>query len=303
MGEAYADVALTAITSVRAVGTTHDLVVLVWNLRKALVQRLSMVATSVEHISQTFPCPHNVERRGEMNKNQYLMCSKIPLLLRLTQYSRVLFLDSDVVLTENIDYLFTAALTPSTSNSSFWIAGTHNPKNAQEIAADGTPAKSAELRFNGGLMLLEPTEEAAVAFDTFLTRKRRENEVAPWTSRRADQELTSEFFESQGGIRWLGCELNWGVWNMGLRGRELAEWAERHPPKVLHFSGNFKPWLAKDELAWSHLVKDRKVRSLGRRFACVWHRFHEQAMLSIAQNPLSSLQADEVTNASLCSSK
>ena len=261
MGDEQADPAFTAIASLHVHQTRYKVVALTWKVSLQIQQQLSSLGVQ-QYPVDPISCPHVVSRNDSLHKYMQFACSKVPNLFSLTAFREIVYLDTDILLLENIDYVFDELQAHKS------ISMVSNPRSAEDYDHTSGLPVNENLGFNGGFMLLRPNRGVQLAFLTFLESQRREN-LPP--NARADQKLTVEFFRSS--IQPLPVVLNWAPWNMCLHGSGLYEYALQHRPKVIHFSGKFKLWApADDGLDGFSAFSATPCGVLGEEWAFEWRR-------------------------------
>lgn len=202
--EMYVCGAIALANSIRRSGSTRDMVILVdENIQQENRQGLKeagWIVIQIERIRNP---------RGEPDTYNEWNYSKLRLW-QLTAYNKLIFLDSDVLVLQNIDFLF----------------------QSEEIAASG----NSRTVFNSGVMVLEPhncTFQFLISqIDTIFSYNGGDqgflNEVFPWWHRLPRRMNFLKHFYSNSQEEFEEKNKLFGM----------------HPPQlyVLHFLG-YKPWL------------------------------------------------------------
>lgn len=209
--------------SLRAVKSAHDLVILVpesraEELRGALERNAVLDGNCTLCVKPNVPavCPEGVDLGGHYWANTFFKLSAA----RCTEFAKVILLDSDMLITRNLDHLFDA---PSYS-----------------AVAAGHCARPEWVKLNSGLMVLEPDEALYARLlesirPAILRRSREGNHTG-------DQDVFQEAFPDWEEHEELHLP---EIYNCFFKNvRALAEKEAIRPEEiaVLHFIGEEKPW-------------------------------------------------------------
>ena len=154
-------------------------------------------------------------------------------VFELTEYNKIIYLDSDLYILQNIDELFTKP------NLSGVIAGKEIAPNWEGI--------------NSGLMVIEPKEGIVNQLIDFMQTKKYEKEIG-------DQDIINDYFE-------------WPKKNLALKeGYNIfAEYLdfyikEKNYPisdiYVIHYIGSRKPWMLSEQEQYQKLEEYHKNNKL-----------------------------------------
>lgn len=289
LGEPYVSATAVCAAALRMSGTQADVVTMTWGVENAdalvpLERLLVRVKPLAAH--EIVRCPHPVSRTGALNALHHLACTKLPSILGLVEYRTVVYVDSDLMLVDSVDHLFSL---PLRAHGRDLVGAAGNPEDARDIDARGR----VEKNLNSGLMVLAPSAAVRAEVVGWMNGLRNTS-AGTRRSKRADQKLTAAFYD--GRVLRLPSTLNWGLWNVAMRaqkpsGRSLLAWAAAHPPVGVHFSGSYKPWLppsAPEQRTWARLPAS--ARAFAEPYGCVWGFLQAQVSTLRVLGPLPDAQ-------------
>ena len=251
---------VTAIAGFHVVGTRYPIAALVWKIQDKSRVKLNALGLELFDLAPV-SCPHDVSRKDEFHKYMQFACSKVPSLFHMTKFNMVAYLDVDMMPLRNIDELLAMDLKEGE------IAMVSNPSSPGEFSPTSGLPKGPKFAFNGGLMVLRPSDAVAQQFTSFLDKLRGNQKGHK--SARADQLLTARYFE--GHVRALSVTYNWAPWNMCFHKSGLENYAIQHPPAMIHFSGNIKMWTNNSPLnKFAQTFSGSECGRLGMKWMCAW---------------------------------
>jgi lipopolysaccharide biosynthesis glycosyltransferase len=252
-GDKYVPGALVTAYSLRKTNTKHELVCMVTkDVTPAARNQLSIVFNSVIEVPYlSAKCkPLRTERQKELYSTWVNDAFTKWNMLKLTVYNKVMFIDADKIVLNNIDHLFDLAA-PAATFSSPWAKpyienGMHNPYESVTHGKPITKAQIAEgLTRNsfvliGTMVLLEPNLQD---YNFFCQRllEQKEFGFAGCNSMTDEQSLVSLYPKS--GWTMISQQYNFIPWHI--------KWLQGQKPYVFHFFGR-KPW-EMDRNAWDDL--------------------------------------------------
>lgn len=259
-GDLYVPGAIVAAHSIRETGTKYDIVCMVTpDVSPEGVKKLHAVFDYVHQVDY-------IERktkhlRSKKIENRYGYWKSVSYtkarMLQLTQYKKTMFMDSDLVVVENIDTLFelpTPAGTFSLSQAKpFKTKGLYNPfakyGHAQTISPNDVKKGFKTFVCIGTSLVLEPSEEHFQQYLKMLTV------MEPFGFDKCvngpDEQSIVWFYHTVLGAKWTHIH----------QAYNMIPWKEKTwmvskgqfgKPFVLHYVCEDKPWkLARDE--WEDL--------------------------------------------------
>eukprot|EP00897_Mesotaenium_endlicherianum_P000801 jgi/Mesen1/10721/ME000090S10179 len=207
--EKMADASAVMVRSLRLTGTAYDIVVLAMpNVSESTAGLLEMLGAQVRRVENPVPYPFEA-RPSRVVQNKPCRYSQL-LVWGLTQYKKVVYLDSDILVLENVDDLF----------------------NRPELSAapDTFPPDS----FNSGVLVLRPSQA------TLKSMLAQVNTTA--SSNVGPQGFLNVYFSS-----WYNKSASHHLAvgdNALVKMSDMPQWETWVVPtlRVLHFSGDVKPW-------------------------------------------------------------
>eukprot|EP00951_Prasinocladus_malaysianus_P000765 scaffold5393_cov35-Prasinocladus_malaysianus.AAC.3 len=158
-------------------------------------------------------------------------------LWEFTEYSKLIYLDSDVLPLQNIDDMM---LAPAFSAVLDNMTPDHGFSHARFQVPSFTPKASlhcGKAYFNAGVFVFEPSK---AHLDTMLSS------LADYPpSRFAEQDFLNDFFKGQWNM--LPLSFNWGKPNFWL----CPQLCPSSALKIVHFSGKCKPWHRQPNGGWT----------------------------------------------------
>ncbi|ODQ78723.1 glycosyltransferase family 8 protein [Babjeviella inositovora NRRL Y-12698] len=229
MSEAYVTIltsdnylpgALVLARSLRELGTTKKLVVLTTDLSDASTRFLGEVydeLIEVETLESSL-----FEQLHELNRPELFRTYTKIALWKLTQFSKIVYLDADLLPVQNIDELFDIELSPETKIAAAPDSGW------PDIFNSGLFVTLPDLSVYSGLIDL--SEEPNASFDG------------------ADQGLFNEYFHSGENTpnRWHRLPFIYNVTPSSGYQYSPAYKRFQKDIKAVHFIGVNKPWLTRD---------------------------------------------------------
>eukprot|EP00271_Cylindrocystis_brebissonii_P022200 TRINITY_DN840_c0_g2_i1.p1 TRINITY_DN840_c0_g2~~TRINITY_DN840_c0_g2_i1.p1 ORF type:complete len:1006 (+),score=150.73 TRINITY_DN840_c0_g2_i1:961-3978(+) len=206
--DVMAEAAMVLVHSVKQTGSPHDVIVLCMNVSNRTLEALQVLGAKIEPITDPVKYPFAITS-DRLAINKPCRYSKL-LMWNMVQYKKMVYLDSDLLVIDNIDELF----------------------ERPQMAA--VPDTLPPDKFNSGLMVVEPNR--AVFRDML-------NKVATTISPNVgDQGFLNSYFAD-----WYKQSADHHLpytYNALVRISRSPAWKHFIAPglKVLHFSGNTKPW-------------------------------------------------------------
>lgn len=174
---------------------------------------------------KTFP---KIDDSNWDEKKQYWKNTFIKLeLFRLLEYDKILYLDADLYIKEDITELFSHKALSAVYDSDFMMRSINNNI------------------LNSGVMLLEPNEktyEALIACYEIVEEKAGGNAFG-------DQDIISYYFNDNDQARYYPIDISYNAYF-----RLLDRYKEKHF-KVIHFSTSYKPWRWSASYAFYHILR------------------------------------------------
>ena len=258
-GDAYIPGAIVVAHSIRETDTKNDIVCMVTpDVSANGIKQLRTVFDYVQQVeyieAETKPL------RSKKIENRYGAWKSVAYtkwnLLNMTQYKKVMFMDADLIVVENIDSLFdlkTPAGTFSLSQAKPFVKkGVYNP---YKTAIHGNPVDRKELKKGfksfvciGTSLVITPDK------DHFKEYVKMVKSMEPFGFETCvngpDEQSIVLFYHSVLGKQWthISQEYNMIPWKEKI-------WMPRGPnrkPRVMHYVCEEKPWILKRD-AWEDL--------------------------------------------------
>jgi len=205
----------------------------------------SLNCKTVELSYQDLISPNRSRFEGRYKDNAWMMFTKLNIF-RMTQYSKVVYLDADTIALDNPDEMFDF-LPPAAYYD--WHA--INPLNKG---------------LNGGVLVIEPCTRT---FDELVARV-DSLEYGPNT----DQSLMNYYFSS-----FTKLDPKYNCLYKSARKSGMLKELRRNNVKILHFNGQ-KPWLKyRHKLGWKKSVFDIGCRHY-RKYENLWYKKERKQLLT-----------------------
>lgn len=258
LGDKYIPGIIATAYSLKATGTPYDVVLMHTNEVSKEGMKLLQTAKVIDKfvLIEKLNYPFNASRMVSYYENMMQVIYTKWQILRLTQYDKTLFVDADMVVTENIDALFDLAapaayfgMRGATEYESllFGLEGIlkdYSKIKYSIITGDPIPSSVIEKGLheshvlNAGLVLLEPNDARYEEMIDVLENTSGGFGFPECASGPDEQILAYLYLKHNTDWTALGAEYNF---NVPKPGRLLVE-GKYKSPKVIHFTRASKPW-------------------------------------------------------------
>ena len=259
----YAPGVLALNRSLSRVRSAYPLVTLVGSsVSDSTKQILSRSGIECVLSPQEITLPKEIEQINQGAGHDYWNHTLDKLsIFSLCQFSKLVYLDSDMIVIKNIDELFDA-------------------EHMSAVVASGSvPGNEDYVTLNSGLMVVEPSADLTERLVELIPAAAKRKMSDPDAEGVGDQDVIHEMhpdWKHQAGLR-LPETYNMFVTHMDFYIKKLGySWGGANGIRVLHFTGREKPWMS------GHLGKLRRCASLlraGRWNASAAYALHAVLLL------------------------
>lgn len=243
---------LTLAYSLRLTNTKHDIICMVtddlYNIYKDVLQTVYDKVISIKYLSYTgrLISQKQYDIYGDWYKYSYTKW----VCLNLTEYAKICFLDSDLIIIRNIDDVFRLK-TPAACFVNSWSEYGYNSinyyKNIKygELIPDSIIRKGLKDSFTlvAHCVILEPIEDSINKFHRFMTSNQTNNDKC---ISMLDEKAIAKF-QLYIGNQWtqMSYQYNTIPWKMSKTNISIDADGKKifNQPYILHYFNKKKPWM------------------------------------------------------------